>query len=96
MASLPDFRQLSDSVRALDRSRVESFLQAHWRLLTFLLELLLLGRFSPSSGHTRFALLAAVWVSGLCWAQNRGHLEPRGLDRIWGCPLYTSDAADEG
>ena len=84
MASLPDFRQLSDSVRALDRSRVESFLQAHWRLLTFLLVLLLLGGFSPSSGYTRFALLVAVWVSGLRWAQNRGQLEPLGLDLIWG------------
>ena len=84
MASLPDFRQISDSVRALDRSRVESFLQAHWRLLTFLLVLLLLGGFSPSSGYTRFALLVAVWVSGLRWAQNRGQLEPLGLDLIWG------------
>ena len=84
MASLPDFRQLSDSVRTLDRARVESFLQAHWRLLTFLLVLLLLGGFSPSSGYTRFALLVAVWVSGLRWAQNRGQLEPLGLDLIWG------------
>ena len=70
MASLPDFRQLSDSVRSLDRARVELFLQAHWRLLTFLLVLLLLGGFSLGSGFTQFAVLVAVWVTTLRWAQN--------------------------
>ncbi|MEC9253550.1 MAG: hypothetical protein VX863_01755, partial [Candidatus Thermoplasmatota archaeon] len=76
MARLPDFRQLSDNVRSLDRARAEAFLQAHWRLLVFLLVLLLLGGFSPSSGFTKFALLVAVWVTTLRWAQNEDRLEP--------------------
>jgi membrane-associated protease RseP (regulator of RpoE activity) len=84
VARLPDFRQLSDNVRSLDRARAEAFLQAHWRLLVFLLVLLLLGGFSPSSGFTKFALLVAVWVTTLRWAQNEDRLEPLGLDLIWG------------
>ena len=84
MASLPDFRQLSDGIRSVDRAGAEAFLQAHWRLLVFLLVLLLLGGFSLDSGFTQFALLVAVWVTTLRWAQNEGRLEPLNLDLIWG------------
>ena len=60
MASLPDFRQLFDGMRSVDRAGAEAFLQAHWRLLVFLLVLLLLGGFSLGSGFTQFAVLVAA------------------------------------
>ena len=71
-------------MRSVDRAGAEAFLQAHWRLLVFLLVLLLLGGFSLGSGFTQFALLVAVWVTTLRWAQNEGRLEPLNLDLIWG------------
>ena len=67
-------------MRSVDRAGAEAFLQAHWRLLVFLLVLLLLGGFSLGSGFTQFALLVAVWVTTLRWAQNEGRLEPLNLD----------------
>ena len=36
------------------------------------------------SGYTQFAILLLIWVPGMRWAQNEGHLEKYNLDLVWG------------
>ena len=36
------------------------------------------------SGYTQFAITLLVWVPGVRWAENEGHLEKYNLDLVWG------------
>ena len=36
------------------------------------------------SGYIQFAITLLIWVPGVRWAENEGHLEKYNLDLVWG------------
>ena len=36
------------------------------------------------SGYTQFAIALLIWVPGVRWAENEGHLKKYNLDLVWG------------
>ena len=42
------------------------------------------GEFWLFSGYTQFAITLLIWVPGVRWAENEGHLEKYNLDLVWG------------
>ena len=70
---------------------IEVHIRRHSQFILVLLFVLFLAiRTSPEgeswlfSGYTQFAVLLLIWVPGMRWAQNEGHLEKFNLDLVWG------------
>jgi len=70
---------------------IEVHIRRHFQFILVLLFVLFLAiRTSPDdeswlfSGYTQFAVLLLIWVPGMRWAQNEGHLEKFNLDLVWG------------
>ena len=70
---------------------IEVHIRRHSQFILVLLFVLFLAiRTSPDdeswlfSGYTQFAVLLLIWVPGMRWAQNEGHLEKFNLDLVWG------------
>ena len=70
---------------------IEVHIRRHFQFILVVLFVLFLAiRTSPEgeswlfSGYTQFAVLLLIWVPGMIWAQNEGHLEKYNLDLVWG------------
>ena len=70
---------------------IEVHIRRHFQFILVVLFVLFLAiRTSPEgeswlfSGYTQFAVLLLIWVPGMRWAQNEGHLEKYNLDLVWG------------
>ena len=70
---------------------IEIHIRRHFQFILVVLFVLFLAiRTSPEgeswlfSGYTQFAVLLLIWVPGMRWAQNEGHLEKYNLDLVWG------------
>ena len=70
---------------------IEIHIRRHFQFILVVLFVLFLAiRTSPEgeswlfSGYTQFAVLLLIWVPGMRWAQNEGHLEKFNLDLVWG------------
>lgn len=70
---------------------IEVHIRRHFQFILVVLFVLFLAiRTSPEgeswlfSGYTQFAVLLLIWVPGMRWAQNEGHLEKFNLDLVWG------------
>jgi membrane-associated protease RseP (regulator of RpoE activity) len=70
---------------------IEVHVRRHFQFILVVLFVLYLAiKTSPEdeswlfSGYTQFAILLLIWVPGMRWAQNEGHLEKYNLDLVWG------------
>ena len=70
---------------------IEVHVRRHFQFILVVLFVLYLAiKTSPEdeswlfSGYTQFAILLLIWVPGMRWAQNEGHLEKFNLDLVWG------------
>ena len=70
---------------------IEVHIRRHTQFILIILFILYLavttspeGELWLFSGYTQFAITLLIWVPGVRWAENEGHLKKYNLDLVWG------------